>query len=221
MLLGALLPDLDLDDPRIEEANGIEELLSEMKKDLTVAGPESEPNQPVCPDACDESLLESMVDNTGSLDLDDQGHWDYHGHSSGHIFVRRLRKQLGGLVPEPGPPTKFQQISQILEGAKSASYSPVDSHLSPVHDLPSRNVARRLCTNALDDGCCILRFLHKPTFYAMFDRIYDTPQYQFSNEENSFLPLLYLVLAVGCLFGSVGEDSTLDKSGYETATDQG
>jgi hypothetical protein len=62
--------------------------------------------------------------------------------------------------------------------------------------------------------------MHKPTFYSMFDRIYDTPPEQFTNEEHSFLPLLYLALAVGCLFRGVG-DSTLEKSGYEAALNQG
>lgn len=219
MLLRAVLPGVDLADPRFE-TSGVEEILSDLKKNSSSgSSADSEAKQQQNSEQCDESLLESMVDNTGSLDLDDQGHWDYHGHSSGLIFVRRLRKQFGNLVPER-PPSKFQHISHILEGAKSASESPVDSHLSPVHDLPPKDVARGLCNNALDDACCVLQFMHKPSFNHMFERIYDTPVEQFSNKENTFLPVLYLALAVGCLFRGVG-DSTLDKSGYEPAVDQG
>jgi hypothetical protein len=195
----------------------VEELLSNLKKDNQTPVTEKD-NVQLEPSG--ESLLESMVDNTGSLDLDDHGHWDYHGHSSGLIFVQRLRKKFGNLLPETRPPSKFQQISEFIENSKSSSESPVDAHLSPVHDLPPRDVGRQLCTNALEDACCIMRFMHKPTFYAMFDRIYDTPPEQFTNEEHTFLPLLYLALAVGCLFRGVG-DSTLEKSGYEAALNQG
>ncbi|ODH15003.1 hypothetical protein ACO22_06487 [Paracoccidioides brasiliensis] len=223
-ILRAVIPDLDLNDPRFD-VHGPEEIRSRLRDRLKISdNTDPEPTQPpVGQERCEESLLESMVDNSGLLDRDDQGHWDYHGHSSGLIFMRRLRKQFGNLPdprPEDRPKTKFQNISHILEGTKAPSESPSDSHLSPVHDLPEREVARKLCMNALEDACCIMRFLHKPTFYAMFDRIYDTPPENFSNEENSFLPLLYLALAVGCLFRGVG-DTTLDKSGYEGATDQG
>ena len=54
----------------------------------------------------------------------------------------------------------------------------------------------------------------------MLDRIYDTPPEQYSNEEHSFLPLLYIVMSVGCLFSDDGA-GTLDVSGYETAIGQG
>ena len=217
-LLRAIVPNVDLTDSRFDD-QGVDEILSSVKKDSETAT--TTPEAETQPEQGEESLLESMVDSTGSLDLDDRGHWDYHGHSSGLIFVRRLRKQFGNVVPDPKPPaSKFQQVSQLLEGTKSASESPVDSHLSPLHDLPTRNVARQICTNALEDTCCIMRFMHKPTFYAMFDRIYDTPQEEFTNEEHTFLPLLYLTLAAGCLFRGVG-DSTLEKAGYEPALHEG
>ncbi|KAI1957177.1 Gypsy retrotransposon integrase-like protein 1 [Ophidiomyces ophidiicola] len=219
-LLRAVLPEVDLDDSSID-TNKVDDFISTIKKkrknevktepDIKELSTSSE--------HCDESLLESMVENTGSLDLDDQGHWDYHGQSSGLMFVRHLRKQFGGLVPERAP-SKFQQISQILEGAKSSSDSPIDTYMSLAHDLPPRDIARNLCDNALDEACIVLRFMHKPTFNSMFNRIYDIPAEKYTNKENTFLPLLYLALAVGCLFRGVG-DCTLDKSGYEPAVDQG
>lgn len=214
-ILHAVLPDLDLTESRYD-SRSVEEILASLNiKDGQSPGAATEENDQT--EQCDESLLESMVDNTGSLDLDDQGHWDYHGHSSGLIFVQRLRKQFGNLVPEHRPPhAKFRQVSQYLEGMKSASESPVDSHTSPLQDLPSRSEARHLCINALEDSCFVMRFVHKPTFYAMFDRIYDTPPEQFTHEENTFIPVLYLALACGCLFNGI-----LDKSDYESALVQG
>lgn len=218
-LLRALVPEIDLDDPRYDGCC-VEEILALLKNNTPEPPRKPEPKLPAASEPCDESLLESMVDNTGSLDLDDEGHWDYHGHSSGLIFVRRVRKQIGNIAPEGQLLQKLPRMPLRLEKMKSTSESPIDTHLSPVHDLPSKKEARKFCTHALDDACCIMRFLHKPTFWAMFDRIYDTPLEQFSNEENSFLPLLYLALAVGCLFRGPG-DCSLEKSGYESAVDQG
>ncbi|WEW55242.1 Gypsy retrotransposon integrase-like protein 1 [Emydomyces testavorans] len=222
-ILRAILPKVDLDDPSLDCSN-VEQFISTLEKNKCEIKPEPEPEpetKATCSSSeqCDESLLESMVENTGALDLDDQGYWDYHGQSSGLMFVRHLRKQFGNLVPERAP-SKFQQISQRLEAAKSLSDSPIDTYMALAHDLPPRDIARRLCDNTLENACIVLRFMHKPTFNAMFNRIYDTPAEQYTNQENSFLPLLYLALAVGCLFRGVG-DSTLDRSGYEPAVDQG
>jgi len=49
--------------------------------------------------------------------------------------------------------------------------------------------------------------------------MYDTPAENYTNAENSFLPLLYAVLALGKLFSSGEED--IDKSSYETVVDEG
>jgi hypothetical protein len=226
-IIQVLLPDINLDDPRFD-AHQAEQIIaaSKKKRENQASRPAkivSENKAQTCAaDSGEESMLESMVDHSGSLDLDDEGHSDYRGHSSGVMFMQRLRRQFGNLmVPEPRSPlVKSRPMSQVLESPKSISDSPLDSNLPPTHDLPPRDVARKLCSNALDDACTIMRFTHQPTFYAMFDRIYDTPPEQFSNDENSFLPLLYVVLAVGCLFGNV-DDTTLDLSGYESAIDQG
>lgn len=189
------------------------------KENQASAGDVKPPSAPaeLGPEGGDEGLLETMVDNSGCLDRDDQGHWDYHGHTSGIIFVRRLRKQLGAADI---PMTRPRTMSYMLESPKSVSESPQDASLHPTHDLPSRAVARRLCHNALDDACSLMRFVHEPSFYASLERIYDVSPDQYTNEENSFLPLLYIVMAVGCLFSDDGV-GTLDVAGYEGAIGQG
>ncbi|PKK52593.1 hypothetical protein CI102_3270 [Trichoderma harzianum] len=45
-----------------------------------------------------------------------------------------------------------------------------------------------------------MRFVHEPSFWKSFDRIYATTWDQFGDEERTLLPQLYIVLAVGCLF---------------------
>ncbi|KAH8426887.1 putative C6 transcription factor (Mut3) [Aspergillus melleus] len=249
-LLRVVLPDINLDDPRFDVhatqqmlATVKREKLPQQPQQPQEPAPQFPPSQPqTLPPAhvnsrptvaaagpadaapehggCEESLLESMVDNSGFLDLDDQGHWDYHGHTSGVIFIRRLRKQLGA-ADISAPTLRSRSITQqMLDSPKSASESPQDATLPPTHDLPPRDVARRLCYNALEDGCSLMRFVHEPSFFATFERVYDTPPEQYSNEENSFLPLLYIVMSVGCLF-SDDRTGPLDLSGYESAIGQG
>ncbi|KAL4810328.1 fungal-specific transcription factor domain-containing protein [Aspergillus unguis] len=241
-LLHVVLPELNLDDPQFD-VHATEQLLLAIKRGTLQQPPAQTPTQTPTrqtipqPDTngstevsgqdnpgADESLLESMVDKSGCLDLDDQGHWNYHGHTSGITFLRRLRKQLGVLQPGVGSTEialrSRPAMQHFFESPKSVSESPHETHLPPTHDLPPREVARRLCHNALDDGCALIRFVHEPSFYALLDRVYDTPPEQFTNEENSFLPLLYIVMSVGCLFSDDGA-GTLDVSGYESAIGQG
>ena len=219
-LLKVVIPDLNLDDPQFD-VYAAKRLLAAVNKDKrpSISGrrPSALPQSDSAPEGGDESLLETMVDNSGCLDVDDQGHWDYHGHTSGVTFIRRLRKQLGSMDIQL--PMRSRSGPQILDSPKSSD-SPQESGLPPTHDLPSKAVAQRLCHNALDDGCTLMRFVHEPTFYAMIDRIYDTPLEQYTNEENSFLPLLYIVMSVGCLFSDDGA-GTLNLSGYESAIGQG
>src|SRR2546429_2128338 len=77
-ILRSLLPGIDLDDPRYD-ARSIDQIIeSEKNKSTRPKAIEAEE-----PKANDDPQLTSMVESTGSLDLDDQGHWDFHGHSSG------------------------------------------------------------------------------------------------------------------------------------------
>lgn len=171
-----------------------------------------------------DSLLESMVHEAGSLNLDDQGHWDFYGQSSGMIFLRRMREQFGdilGTFDATGIPfLKSSNISERLMSPKSGSGSPTDPSRNNVRDLPAKACARKLCSCALDDAAALLRFVHQPSFYNMFDRVYDTPPENFEAADQKFLPLLYSVIALGCLFAKA-EESMLQSYGYESAIDQG
>ena len=42
--------------------------------------------------------LRSMIESTGQLDIDESGNLDFHGGSSGAVFVRRMREQFGDLL---------------------------------------------------------------------------------------------------------------------------
>lgn len=221
-----VVPDINLEDTRFD-IHAMERRFTAAKREkqptpasaksstttVTQQPPDANADQP------EESLLESMVDNAGSLDVDDQGKWDYHGHSSGIIFMRRLRNQLSDIDAQ-GVLPQFRPIGQTLESPRSYLESPHETVGVPTLDLPSRQVAMRLCRNALEIGCALMRFVHEPSFYAMVGHVYDTAPENYTNQENSFIPLLYIVLSVGSLFSGTGEDM-LDLSGYESAIDQG
>lgn len=171
----------------------------------------------------DDAQLQSMVDRTGTLDLDDYGNWDFHGHSSGYVYMRKFRAQFGDqFLSDSRHASKNRTISQILESPKSANSSPYDFNLTHHVDLPPREVAIELCQNTLDDCCALMRPIHRPTFFKRLNAVYDTDPEQYSNHHAQFLPLLYVVMAVGCLFSRTENDKTmLDIKGYKEAIEQG
>ncbi|KAL8847313.1 MAG: hypothetical protein Q9221_007629 [Calogaya cf. arnoldii] len=229
-LLKTVLPDVNLDDPKYD-------VMMPQRMHAPIKQEEESPsngikggstlqstNGPNAPDAQKDSLLESMVLETGSLHLDDQGHYDFYGQSSGMIFLRRMREQFGDLLvkfdDKSLPFTKPSTISGRLNSSKSNSGSPMDSSRSNVHDLPAKSCARKLCSYALTDAAALFPFVHQPTFYTMFDRVYDTPRESYKPMDEQSLPLLYSVIALGCLFATA-EESMLQSYGYESATDLG
>jgi hypothetical protein len=166
-----------------------------------------------------------MVKATGQLDLDEDGNWDYHGHSSGLSFMRRLQQQFGDIIAPPpsgsSPFPKYRPLSQVFDSPGSAQQSPVESSstLPAGTDLPPKKEARALCDAALIEAGALMRIVHLPTFYKSMDRIYDTSPENYGQAENSFLPLLYAVMALGTLFSR--NDEALDKVGYEACIEDG
>ena len=222
-ILRSVIPGIDLDDPKYD-ARGIDQIVEfENNKSTTTKATTTKATTANQPKAEDDPQIQSMVENTGSLDLDDQGHWDFHGHSSGFTFMSRFRAQFGDLtLLDPRIPThRSRPFSQLLESSpKSAGSSPFDTSMPSSLDLPSKEVARELCRNTLDDAIALMRFIHQPSFFRKFDRIFATDPDHFTTADIRFLPLLYFVMAVGCLFAST-ENSVLSSKGYEDAIDQG
>ncbi|KAF2020637.1 hypothetical protein BU24DRAFT_340202 [Aaosphaeria arxii CBS 175.79] len=232
-LLAIVFPTLDLNDPALDA-----HLQNGLLPQLPMGGPR--PQQiPLDPRMqlrredqartdIGDSHLESMVKATGQLDLDEDGNWDYHGHSSGLSFMRRLQQQFGDVMPTPSsaassPFAKYRPMSQVFDSPNSNHQSPgaesTSNALPAGTDLPSKKEARILCDNALIDAGALLRVVHIPSFYKSMDRIYETTPENYGNAENTFLPLLYAVLALGTLFSKRGAD--VDEVGYEASIDEG
>lgn len=163
-----------------------------------------------------------MIESTGALDLDESGRWDFHGASSGTAFMKKMKEQFGTVMGSQNAPL-FPKVARPVEfsnSPRSATESPFDSALPNTVDLPSREVARLYCADALDRATILLRVVHQPSFYEMFDRIYDIPPENYGDSENRFLPLLYVACALGCLFHNApGEDSGVQKT-FQSGLDQ-
>lgn len=225
-----LMPDLNLNDPSIDVAVAQGYIPGLNNKPPGGAPPKSQPftattSVPTDPTDAKDTRLESMVRAIGQLELDEQGNWDYHGHSSGLSFVRRMREQLGDMMMGPDtkatPFVKSRPMSQVFESPRS--YNPdspsTDSVVSGT-ELPTDDVARDLCSTAINDASILLRAVHIPSFWKSFERLYSTPFELYTNQDHKFLPLLYSVMAVGCLYGK-DEQSAINQAGYETGIDQG
>nr|POF15017.1 activator of stress genes 1 [Quercus suber] len=228
-LLHILIPNLDLSDPGIDAAVAQGWIPGAPGKGNPAAAqsrtvrPSSSMNGTENVKKQTDTNLESMVRAVAQLDVDEQGHWDYHGHSSGLSFVRRMREQLGDLMGPDTPAMPFvktRPMSQVLDSPKSFGDSP-NADMSPsAWDLPPKDVASEACDHALVDAAALLRVVHVPSFRESFERLYNTPPEQWSHEDHTFLPLFYSALALGHMFGR-DEHSLLNRHGYETAIQQG
>ena len=221
-IIRSALPHVDLDDPTLDVARLRSRPETRLRPADNRGGEDRSAGSGDDPDT--DALMESMVETTGQLDIDDRGYLDYHGHSSGLSFMRRMRKQYGDLFGEEsrsGPFVMPDGMPKIHTSPKSPT-GPFSDDAAPhtLELLPSKAVARTLVSNALDDGCTLIRFVHQPTFYAMMDRLYSRHPDAYGDEENRFLPLLYVVLSFGCLFAK-DEHSDLEKAGYVCAITQG
>lgn len=212
-ILRTVLPGLNIDDDKYNARN-IEQIL-EANKSLFDARKRDQPPE-------DDGKMRSMVDRTGSLDLDDSGNYDYHGTSSGYSFMRKFRATFGDdFLPHP-PRIDNKHTSNVQTSPKSFYSSPVETGMSLGNDLPPREIALELCRNTLDDCCALQRPLHRPTFFRRLNDLFDTEPENYTNDHVKFLPCLYSAMAVGALFGRTDNDqSDLTQRGYKYATEQG
>jgi hypothetical protein len=222
-LIRTFIPNIDIKDPNFDSivhqrqaSLGMGSAISDSRQS-DLASTESQ-------EESKDAQLRSMIESTGQLDIDERGDWDFHGGSSGAVFLRRMREQFGGLLGGdakapflPRPP----RPKSSFDSPKSFD-SPFDTNIPNTMDLPSKETALLLANCALNRGCSLLRFVHGPAFYEMLDRIYDTPPENFADEENRFLPLLYVVLALGCMFTDhLQETQHPEEADYKAGIEQG
>lgn len=167
--------------------------------------------------------LTSMVKATGQLGVDEEGNWDYHGSSSGLSFLSRVQQQFGNAIAPPSgalsPFVNHRLTFQITNLPNPVHQPSTNTMPRPSAMLPPKEEARMLCNIALMDGGVLLRVVHIPTFNDSMDCIYETLPETYGNAENTFLPLLYAVLALGCLFTK--KDAGPNETAYGVCIDEG
>lgn len=227
-LLKSLLPDLDFDKLTLDV-----DTLSKLRIPTAEVQPPLQASVGTCGatlesvqqsvqrgDIAQDVSLETVLEVTGQLELDERGNWSYHGHGSSSAFIRRLGEQFGNIADSSvGKNTvlRLRPMSQLHESPTNSEDQPFDSTMQDPTPLPPRDIAMDLTSSALNEACAILNFIHQPSFYSMFDRLYLVRPEKYGYEENKFLPLLYAALAVGYL----SSNSERVHFGYAHAVSEG
>ena len=162
----------------------------------------------------DDHLFETMVTATGRLVLEGRDKWRYTGNSSYGAFLERMRAELGdyAIGLDKSLVNRNLLMPRFCECEDSRQ-----SAAEKAAELPAKETALALVDAALDDACALDRFVHRPTFDYHFARLYELDPREYGAEENEYLPLVYAVLALGCLFW----ERELKIFGYEHAARKG
>lgn len=221
------MPDVDLSDPSLDPSvqqefrNREQTRARAMKVEKSSELPKEHEDTP-------DAQIMSMIESIGQLDLNEGGEWDFHGNSSGAVFLRRMKDHFKSLLGNdhsiPFLPRPVRPAGMFgLDSPRSNAGSPWDTNTSSttstpnIYDLPPQDKARKLCYYSFNCATCLLRIIHEPSFYEMLDRIYGTPQESWGNEEHRFLGLLYSVLSLGSVY-NVAPD---EPSSYKASVEQG
>ena len=143
-----------------------------------------------------------MIDAVGRLHVDDSGHSRYRGHYAGLTLLERIRETCSQLQPGVSGKATAQLPANIAHTFDLPHLSclkwPVVEDVFAF--LPDGATARHLTAVALEDACCIMSFVHRPSFDRTLDRLYTLDKSQYTEADLNFLPLLFGALAVGKLF---------------------
>ncbi|KAI0399577.1 hypothetical protein F4802DRAFT_588770 [Xylaria palmicola] len=215
-LLRKFMPDVDLNDPNLDPAVQQEFRMREQARLKAAAAQKKD--QPKS--ATTEGQLQSMVSSVGQLDLNETGDYDFHGTSSGSVFFKQMKKHFRTLLgrdyqipfmPRPPRPSGIA----TLDSPRPTPGSPWATTPSPsVPNLPPKARVLALCSESLDNATCLLRIVHKPTFFSMLDKLYETPNDEFGTEDKRNLALAYSAMALGCMY-DVSDDGLAHSPPYE------
>ncbi|KAK9467753.1 fungal-specific transcription factor domain-containing protein [Lipomyces arxii] len=176
-----------------------------------------------------DPTIESMIASLGRLDVDETGHFDYVGHSSGRLFLQHVRDHF--LSDHPDAQLDIGSSSVFSNNSPQGGYSsggssgpnidsPDYSYYQQMAEfrlvLPSKEVAEVLIESVWEQACVVLRFGHRPTFQQRLNDLYATDPDDYTPSQVSFLPLVYCFLAVGVLFTQeVQTDPSMVGEGYK------
>jgi hypothetical protein len=144
-------------------------------------------------------LLETMVEATGSLDIDESGNCDYNGSSAGLIMIRRIRERCDSLLEGSSKPSPLSKSAPYHSLTTPASSPGEFSEARTRPGLPPKDVAVEYVRRVFDFVFPLIHFLHRPSFSDLFERFYASRLNQ-DYEDARFKALLYEIFALGELF---------------------
>jgi hypothetical protein len=223
-LLEAVVPGVDVNDPSVDASELSKLRTFTTQEEQSIQKPQTDSGSSLLllqrSGTGEDATLETILEVNGQLDLDEHGNWDYHGHSSGSAFLRLLGEYFGNLHSNGlGKNTllKLHSAPQIFETLGVLDDDPLGGCLPTLVPLPPKETALDLVSSTLDDACALISFVHQPSFYRMFHRMYSIDFEDYGHKEKEFLPLLYAVLALGYLFSK----NELENFGYAHSASQG
>lgn len=220
-LLRKFMPDVDLNDPNLDPAVQQEFRMREQARQKATAAQKKDQVKP----GASENQLQSMISGAGQLDLNESGDYDFHGTSSGSVFFKSMKKHFRTLLgrdyqipfmPRPPRPSSIT----TLDSPRATPSSPWIATPGPsIHNLPPKERAIALCTESLDNATCLLRIVHKPTFYSMLDRLYEKQSDELGTEDKRNLALAYAAMALGCMY-DISDDAVTRSPPYKLSIDE-
>lgn len=121
-----------------------------------------------------------------------KGGGDYQGYSGDKAFIQRMREKL-----RDWPGSEAHRRLILPDRPVPDLFDP-DRGLATAACLPPKDKAQILIDAALDTHS-LFPILHRPTFDYCCNLLYTVGVYDYGVQELRFLPLLYAVLALGCV----------------------
>ncbi|ELQ37811.1 activator of stress genes [Pyricularia oryzae Y34] len=237
-LLRKFMPDVDLADPKLDPTVQQEFANRERARAKAAAASGAEKakkEEPVVDGEAtkkQEDQLLSMIESIGHLDLIDGNEWDFHGNSSGAVFLKRLKEQMGLLNSDtkaPFLPRKSRYTGMFsLDSPPSFASSPWDTStgsdagaaVPAMYELPPKDVAQNLCYFSLNCATCLLRIVHIPSFNDMVEKLYEKQPENLGPEDHRALGLLNAVMALGSMYTG-SDDAGSQQVHYKAAIEKG
>lgn len=179
----------------------------------------SGPDAPQSP--MSRNLLESMVEATGRLSIDESGNYDYSGNCAGLTLVQRIRERCDVLLdPKAGSRSRLTKQSNSQPVTPPARF-PSLPHRQPekMSALPTWDAAVQYINVALEEACPLFSFIHRPSFDSRLHVFYAARNAGLDPnlEDVRFEALLNSLFALGELFGS---GSYISQDGEENRATQ-
>ncbi len=220
-ILSKVFPDRDIDDPLFE--TNVKEQVDAVRDTLYV---ESK-NTPLYQFQTDGyyrisnyeyvDLLDTMIEASGHLNIDGRGHCNFEGHFGGLSFLRRIGERCNQLLDTGSLKRNISGPLPLPQAGRSARSLLNLARTEPITTciLPSEAAAIRITRITLEDACCLMNFIHQPSFDHLMHRVYHLGAEKYTSEDETFLPLLYMTLAMGEIFSPLSKSHEIQQGNSE------